>query len=179
MTEFDGAVDEDKVPLGRGADPREPKASSRWINPILGVLGTLILSGYLMTGHPSTRATTALAPLSDGRPAAAYSQETSSLGHPAIAEDEPTLSSMTDLVKTAFGAALALAWAVGGAWVGMRRARAAHSLDEPAVDMRTTAYPTRTAYNSLRAPTCERMYDETRLCRNICGAWSFQRQSKT
>jgi Protein of unknown function (DUF2795) len=30
-------------------------------------------------------------------------------------------------------------------------------------DMRTTAHPPRSAYDSRRAPTCERMYDETRL----------------
>ena len=64
---------------------------------------------------------------------------------------------MTDLLKTALGAALALAWAVGGAWLGMRRAQASNRLDG------FEAYPTQTAYDSLRAPTCERMYDETRL----------------
>jgi hypothetical protein len=70
---------------------------------------------------------------------------------------------MSDLLKPAFGAALGLAWAVGGAWLGMRRARAARSLDEPADHIRTTAYPTHATNNSLRAPTCQRMYDETRL----------------
>jgi hypothetical protein len=163
MTKFDGAVDEDKGQLGRGKNPREPMAPSRWINPILGVLGTLVLSGYLMTSHPSTPAATAPAQLSDERLAPAHSQETGSLGHSAVAENVATLSSITDLMKTAFGAVLALVWAVCGAWLGMHRARAANSLDEPADHMRITDYPTRTAYNSLRAPTCERMYDETRL----------------
>jgi len=65
--------------------------------------------------------------------------------------------STTDLMKAAFGATLALAWAVFGAWLGARRARGPNPLQEPA------AYPTRTAYDSLRPPTCERMYDETRL----------------
>ena len=163
MTEFDGAVDKDKGPLGRGKNRREPVAPSRWVNPVLGVLGTLVLSGYLMTGYPSTPATTAPAPLSDERLAPAYNQEIGSLGRSGVAPDESTFLSMTDLMKTAFGAALALAWAVGGTWLGTRRARAANSLDEPADDMRTTAYPTHTAYNSQRAPTCQRMYDETRL----------------
>jgi hypothetical protein len=128
MTEFDGGIDEDEGPLGRGENPRKP---SRWVNPVLGVLGTLVLSGYLMTGHPSTPAATVPVPLSDERLAPAYSQDTGILGHSTVAEDESSLSSMTDLVKTAFGAALALAWAVGGAWLGMRQARAARSLDEP------------------------------------------------
>ena len=64
---------------------------------------------------------------------------------------------MPDLPKAAFAAALALAWAVGGAWFGMRRARGPNPLNEPA------AYPMRIASESQRSPTCERMYDETRL----------------
>jgi hypothetical protein len=64
---------------------------------------------------------------------------------------------MTDLLKTALGAVLALTWAVGGAWLGRRRAQASNRLDGFA------PYPTQTAYDSLRASTCERMYDETRL----------------
>jgi hypothetical protein len=174
MTEFDGAIDEDKDPLGRSKNPRDPVAPSRWVNPILGVLGTLVLSGYLMTGHPSTPTATLAAPLSDERLAPAYSQERGILSRSGVAPDESTFSSMTDLMKTAFGAALALTWAMGGAWLGMRRARAANSLDEPADDTRSTAYPPRTAHNSLRAPTCERMYDETPSCRNIYEAWSFR-----
>jgi len=89
-----------------------------------------VLSAYLMAGHST----------------------------PASATDESS-SSMTDIPKAAVGAALALAWAVGGAWFGMRRARMRRPLDEPADHMRTPG----TAYDSLRAPTCERMYDETRL----------------
>ena len=55
MTELDGVVDEDKRPLARGKNPREPVAPGRWVNPILGILGTLVLSGYLMTGLLSPR----------------------------------------------------------------------------------------------------------------------------
>jgi uncharacterized protein DUF2795 len=39
----------------------------------------------------------------------------------------------------------------------MRRAQASNLLHGP------EAYPTQTVYDSLRVPTCERMYDETRL----------------
>jgi hypothetical protein len=70
---------------------------------------------------------------------------------------------MTDLLKTALGASVALAWALFGAWSGMRRARRPNPVDEPAGDLRVTAYLLRTVYDSQRAPTCERMYDETRL----------------
>src|SRR6516162_1635469 len=79
MTELDGAVDENKRPLARGKNPREPMAPGRWVNPILGVLGTLVLSGYLMTGLPSLPAATAPIPLSDQRLTPAYSQELGSL----------------------------------------------------------------------------------------------------
>lgn len=130
MTRFDGTVEEDGRRFGRGRYPRSAAPQGRWVYPLLGLLGGLVLSGYLMTGHPTT---------------------------PVAATDESTFSSMTDLLKAAFAAALALAWAVFGAWLGARRARGPNPFQEPA------AYPSRTAYDSLRAPTCERMYDETRL----------------
>ena len=41
--------------------------------------------------------------------------------------------------------------------LGLRRGQRPTPLDEPA------AYPTRAAHDLLRPPTCERMYDETRL----------------
>lgn len=136
MTKFDETIEEGERRFGRGRYPPDAAGPGRWINPLLGVLGALVLSGYLMTGQPFTS---------------------------AASTDEATFSSMTDLLKPAFGAAVALAWAVFGAWLGMRRARRSNLIDEPASDMHTTAYPTRTAYDSLRPPTCERMYDETRL----------------
>ena len=81
MKEHDGAVDENKRPLARGKNPREPVAPGRWVNPIRGVLGTLVLSGYLLTGFPSLAAATASTPLSDQRLTPAYSQEPGSLTH--------------------------------------------------------------------------------------------------
>jgi hypothetical protein len=163
MTRFDETAEKDELRFRRGRCSRDAVGRGRWINPILGVLGTLVLGGYLMTGHPSTPAATALAPLSDERLAPAYSQETGSLGSSGVVRNESTSSSLTDLLKTAFGAALALAWAVGGAWLGMRRARAESLLDEPAAHMHTTSYSTQTVYGAPRAPTCQRMYDEARL----------------
>jgi hypothetical protein len=130
MRKLDGTADEDKRRFSRGRYSRDAVAPGRWVNPLLRVLGALVLSGYLMTGHPSTS---------------------------AASMDESTFSSMPDLLKAAFAAALALAWAVFAAWLGARRARGPNPLQEPA------AYPSRTAYDSPRAPTCERMYDETRL----------------
>ena len=124
MTKVDGTADEDERRFRRGRYSRDHVVPTRWVNPLLGVLGALVLSGYLMTGYPSTS---------------------------AAATDESTFSSMPDLLKATFAAAIALAWAVFGGWLGVRRAPGPNSLQEP------------TAYPSLRAPTCERMYDETRL----------------
>lgn len=100
------------------------------------LLGALVLSGNLVTGYSST---------------------------PVAATDKSTPSWLTDLLKTAFGAALALTWAVFGIWLSMRRARRPNPLDEPAADTPITNHPPRTPDDTRRAPTCERMYDETRL----------------
>jgi hypothetical protein len=136
MTKFDGTGERDERRIDRGRYPRDAVAPGRWVNPLLGVLGAFVLSGYLMTGRLST---------------------------PAAATNELTLSSMTDLLKTAFAAAVALICAVFGAWLAMRRARRPNSIDRIADETRATAHPPRMASVSLRAPTCERMYDETRL----------------
>jgi hypothetical protein len=136
MTKFDETIEEGERRFGRGRYPGDAVARGRWINPLLGVLGVLVLSGYLMNGSPLTS---------------------------AALTDQSTFSSTTGLLKAAFGAAVALAWAVFGAWLGMRRTRRPNPLDEPADDSRSTAYPPRPVFDSLRAPTCERMYDETRL----------------
>jgi len=154
MKELEGAVDENKRPLARGKNPREPVAPGRWVNPILGVLVTLVLSGYLMTSLLSLAAATAPAPLSDQRLTPAYSRGSGNLTHSAAAQDKSTVSSMTDLLKTALGAVLALTWAVGGAWLGRPRARSPDLFHEPAPQI---------AFDALQAPTCERMYEETRL----------------
>ena len=168
MTKFGETVEGDERRFGRGRYPRDAVTRGRWVNPLVGVLGALFLGGYLMTGHPT--AATAPAAASDELaapaqvpPRLAFDKEIDSLSHSGVAQDESTYSSMTDLLKAAFAAAVALVWAVFGAWFGMRRARRPNPLDEPADDTRTNAYPRRTAYDSLRPPTCERMYDETRL----------------
>lgn len=130
MTELDGTGEEDERRSGRGRYPRDTVASGRWVYPVLGVLAALVLGGYWISGHTTT---------------------------PAAATNGSTFSSMPDLLKAAIAAALALVWAVFGAWLGARRVRRPNPLQEPA------PYPSRTAYDSPRAPTCERMHDETRL----------------
>ena len=146
MIKIDGTADEDERRSGRGRYSRHGVAPSRWVNPLLGVLGALVLSGYLMTGYPSTS---------------------------AASTDESSFSSLPDLLKAAFAAALALAWAVLGAWIGARRALGPNPLEGP------VAYPSRTAYDRLRAPTCERMYDETRLVPQYLRSAEFRRRSAT
>ena len=129
MTKFGETVEEDERRFGRSY-PRDAVPRGRWGNPLIGVLGALFLGGYLIIGHPSVPAATASAPPSDEQPAPgqvrprlASRREINSPSHSGVAQDESTDSSMTDLPKAAFGAALALAWAVFGSWLGMRRAR--------------------------------------------------------
>jgi Protein of unknown function (DUF2795) len=133
MTRLDEKVEEEPR-FGRGGYPRDVIARGRWLNPALGVLGAVVLGGYL-TGSPSI----------------------------SIAADESTFGSIPDLLTAAIAAAIALSWAVGGAWFGRRRTRGAGPLNAPTYYTRTNGYPAHTGCGSLRPPTCERMYDETRL----------------
>ena len=152
MAKLGGTVEEGEPRSGRGRHLRDAIKPGRWIVLLLGILATLVLSGYLITDHLAT---------------------------PTAATDKSSFSSMTDILKAALGAAVALAWAVFGAWLGRRRARRPKYLDEPADDMRATDYPSRTPYDSGRAPTCERMYDETRLVPQYLRSAEFRRRSAT
>jgi Protein of unknown function (DUF2795) len=125
----------DERRFGRGRYPHHVVALGRWVNPAVGVLGALVL-GYLIAGYLSTT---------------------------VDAGGESTFSSMTDLLKAACAAAIALTWAVFGTRLVMRRTQRPNSFDEPANATSTTVRPTGTACESLRVPTCERMYDKTRL----------------
>jgi hypothetical protein len=73
------------------------------------------------------------------------------------ANGEPSLAPTKDLLWAAFAAAFALAWAMGCAWLGMRRVRTTTRLDKSEDD-----WPGTVLY-SLQPLTCERMHDETRL----------------
>jgi hypothetical protein len=126
MTSLDARVEE-KPWLGRGGYPSDAAAQGRWLNPTLGVLGAVVFGGYL-TRYPSI----------------------------STAADESTFGSIPDLLKAAFAAALALTWAVGGAWFSKRRSRVPPPIG-------ANGDPAHTGNDSLRPPTCEQMYDETRL----------------
>ena len=110
MTMFDKGIAE--VAHRFGPRRRIPDAAAlgrRWINPALGVLGALVLTGYLMIGHPATTLliTPALAP---------------------VALDESTRSSVLD---AALGTVLAAGWIAAGAWLGIRSARISRPIDNP------------------------------------------------
>jgi Protein of unknown function (DUF2795) len=134
MTKLDEKVEEEPR-FGRGGYPSDAVARGRWVNPTLGVLGAVVVGGYLMTGYPST----------------------------SIAADESTFGSIPDLLKAAFAAVLALTWAMGVAWLGMRRVQVPNILDAPAGFTPAEGFSTHTDHDLLRSPTCERMYDKTRL----------------
>src|SRR5262249_3632599 len=135
MIRFDGVAEGDERRFGPNRYPHHVVASGRWVNPVLGVLGALVL-GYLIAGDLSTT---------------------------VDASDASTFSSMTDLLKAACAAAMALIWAVFSTWLGMRRTHRPNSLSDPANAARTPARRAGTARGSSGVPTCERMYDEPRL----------------
>jgi hypothetical protein len=114
-----------------------PDAVARawWINLLLGGLGAIVLGEYLMTADPTTAAVTAplpvsIAQLGSGPAPAQFPPGNTAVIPPSsvgqdenIARDEATPTSITDLLKAAFGAAIAFAWAMAGIWLGMRRVR--------------------------------------------------------
>jgi hypothetical protein len=94
----------------------------------------------------------------------AISSDTTIVSHSSPTRDEAMRTSTIDVLKAVSGAVLALAWLMIGAWFGLRRARALTPVDEPVYD---GSVPTDSMVGSacapLRGPTCQRMYDETRL----------------
>jgi hypothetical protein len=136
MRKFRGTVEDDMNGFGLNRYRRHAVLPGRSVNPVLGVLGVLVFGGVLSARYLSAS---------------------------ADAGDKFTFSSITDLLKVAIAAAIALTWAVFGTWLGMRRTQRPNSFDEPANTTSTTVRPTGTAYESSRVPTCERMYDKTRL----------------
>ena len=172
MTIFEQTVDGDESRFKFDRKFLDVPALGRWVNPLLGGLGALVLSGYLLTGIPPTPVVTAAAPVSVAQVAPspplpsqlALSNETDIATNSGVVRDESIRASIIDLVKAAFGAVLALAWAMVGAWLGMRRARMLAPVHENEYDGHSTTFLTAgTNCDPPRAPTCERMFDETRL----------------
>jgi hypothetical protein len=98
----------------------------RWLYPELGVV---VLAGCLMIGHPmiADAATSDWTPVAQVRLSAptpaGLTAETAVISNGSIAHGQSTRSSTTDVLHAALGTALAAAWLMGGAWVGMRSAR--------------------------------------------------------
>ena len=140
MTRFDSAVEDVVSRFGVGRKLPNALAVGRWVNPLLWGLGALALGGYLLTADPATPVASPPAPVSglqiaSSTPASAQlalSSDAASVSHSSPARDESMRTSTIDLLKAVFGAVLALAWVMFGAWLGVRRARALTPVDEPA-----------------------------------------------
>jgi len=176
MTTFDRADEEIESRFAVGWAFPDILALGRWVNPAVGVLGALVLGGHLLTTDPVIPAAPAAAPVSvvQMAPSApmpaqlALSSNTAIAANSSIAHDESTRMSMVGLLKAGLGAVFALAWVMIGMWFGVRCARALTPVDEPAYDRHATTDLTAcNADDPSRGPTCQRMYDETRVIRGL------------
>jgi hypothetical protein len=94
-------------------------------------LGAVVLTGYLMIGHPATAVVTtpdwaAVAQVRLAPPVPApltADNERAVMSNSSVAQGELTRSSMIGVLHAALGTMLAAAWLMGGAWVGIRSAR--------------------------------------------------------
>jgi hypothetical protein len=149
MIRFDGAAEGDERRFGRARYPHHVVALGRWVNPALGVLGALVL-GYLIAGYLSIT---------------------------VDAGDESTFSSMTDLLKAACAAAVALTWAVFGTRLGMRRTSDRTPLANqqmPQAQLSARRAPPANHCEFRPASACT---IRPASCRNIYGALIFRRRS--
>jgi len=156
MTIFYGTVQEVKARFRLSG--KFPNAG-RWVNPVLG-LGALVLTGYLMIGHPSAPIATTPALYSDAQlvPAQmtaqlAFANESGSVTPSNVAHDESTGSPMIDVLNAALGTVLAAAWLMGGAWVGIHSARISIPLDEPKGDLHPALRRNESGRSPAASPT--------------------------
>jgi hypothetical protein len=171
MTMFDRAVDDVERRFGAGEkSPADILTVGRWVNPLLWGLGALALGGYLLTEHPTTPVAGPPSPVSGVQmaPSApapvplALSSGNAIVSHSSPARNEAMRTSTTDVLKAVFVAVLALAWLLIGTWLGMRRARTLTPINHFSYNATTDSLAGNTCA-PLRGPTCQRMYDETRL----------------
>jgi hypothetical protein len=172
MTTFDGVDEEIESRFGVGWTFSDILAVGRWVNPLPWGLGALALGGYLLTADLATSVAGPPAPVSGAQIAPsmlvpaqlALGSNTAIVSHSGPARDESVRTSTLDLLKAVFGAVIAFAWAMIGAWLGVRRARSLTPVNEPGYDgSAATDSTARSAFDPPRGPTCQRMYDETRL----------------
>ena len=162
MTGFD-RVEKSEIRLAVGGKFPDILALARWVNPAVGVLGALVFGGFLFAADPATsddtlplaRQAAQIAP-SSPTSAQLVARDTAIIPH-SRPKQEPTPTSMIDLLGAVLGASLGLAGGLIGVCLGVRHAqaltRAEESIDGVGIDL--MALP--------RGPTCDRMYDETRL----------------
>lgn len=132
MTMYQRGVATFEHPFGRGRRVPDVVALGRWINPVLWALGALLLTGYLMVGHPATTVVTppASAPVAQVRQLTPNNESVGSFDA-SVSQDQSTRSSTNDVLNAVLGTALAAGWLIASAWVGIRSARISASRDEP------------------------------------------------
>jgi hypothetical protein len=128
MTMFDRTVDDKESRFEVDWKSPDVVGFGRWVNPAVGVLGALILSGYLLTATPvaTTPAPLVVREMAPPTPApvsalSALSSNPAIVSHFGPASDESMRTSTLDMLKAVFGAVIAFAWAMIGGWLGVRR----------------------------------------------------------
>jgi hypothetical protein len=119
---------------------RSERPLERWLNPGLGMLGAVVLTGCLIIGHPdagvaATPDWNAVAQVRLATPlpsSLTRNQERDITSYSTVAHGQSTRSSMADVLHAALGTALAALWLMGGAWVGTRSARISTPLNQSA-----------------------------------------------
>ena len=108
-----------------------------WVNPAAGVLGALVLGGYLLAANPVPSVATGPASPSTVETAVpepaqlVLPSNTVAIADPSVARGEVTSTSTIDLLKATSGAVLGFALTMIGAWLGVRNAQRT-PIDEPA-----------------------------------------------
>jgi hypothetical protein len=103
----------------------------QWLNPGLGGLGAVVLTGCLIIGHPdvgvaATPDSTAVAQERLATPphsSLTPNKERDITSYSTLAHGQSTRSSMIDVLNAGLGTAMAALWLMGSAWVGIRTAR--------------------------------------------------------
>ncbi|MGC2199022.1 MAG: hypothetical protein WA633_02575 [Stellaceae bacterium] len=119
MTTFNGAVQNADSRLEVGWKFPDFVTLGWWVNPAVGLIGALVLGGYFLTATPVGKAPASIVVVEAARPT-----PPSVSAQLALISDTSAVARSSAGPAEVFGAVLAFAGVMTGAWLGVRRARA-------------------------------------------------------